>query len=605
MTGDELLERLKGFEWNDIEFKEAKWAVPKDAYETVSAFANTAGGWLVFGVSEKDKGKLEIIGVIEVDKVQNDFLGMLRDSRKIKAGVVCQPSLQPFDDKVLLIFYISEAHRQDKPIYLDNDPRRSYIRLGGRDQLCSPTELECFLREAATDRYDGHIIKDLNVDVCFDAKSIQWYRAVFARRQPDHDTATLSDIEFLQHWGLIAEQGGQLRPTRASILLFGAPAALNQIFPRPIVDCQWHQTTADDIFNEERWRDRFLGETNLVQTWQGLQKFFLQYAETPFTLEAETLQRTDLPPDYISFREAAVNLLIHQDYGDHTRLPSIHFYQDRTIFWNPGDAFATGKTILALDTTELRNPRLVAAFRRIGLSEQAGTGLRSIYRNWSQLGWVPPIINNDKAGKSFQLTLPKEPLLSETQLLFLATLGVKLSETEAVAFALACRQPRLSLLEVQAVTRLSHALAQTLLDRLVAQALLERVEAAPQPIYLLAEHLRAALPSRLENAPAATEVISPPPSHLTDLQWEIIRYCGDVPRSLTEIKTHLKREIGLPSKQFSKTTLLDPLVGSGNLQLQFPDNPNHPNQRYTLTESGLRLKLSRYKPPTEAEGVTS
>jgi ATP-dependent DNA helicase RecG len=39
MTRDDLLTALQSIEWNDIEFKEAAWAVPKDALSTVSAFA--------------------------------------------------------------------------------------------------------------------------------------------------------------------------------------------------------------------------------------------------------------------------------------------------------------------------------------------------------------------------------------------------------------------------------------------------------------------------------------------------------------------------------------------------------------------------------------
>ena len=73
MTREELIERLQKYEWSDIEFKQARRAVPKDAYKTVSAFANTAGGWLVFGAREAN-GAVEAVGVIEVDKVQNDFL---------------------------------------------------------------------------------------------------------------------------------------------------------------------------------------------------------------------------------------------------------------------------------------------------------------------------------------------------------------------------------------------------------------------------------------------------------------------------------------------------------------------------------------------------
>jgi predicted HTH transcriptional regulator len=52
VTRDELVARLKGYEWTDFECKKAQRSVPRDTYSTVSAFANTEGGWLLFGVSE-------------------------------------------------------------------------------------------------------------------------------------------------------------------------------------------------------------------------------------------------------------------------------------------------------------------------------------------------------------------------------------------------------------------------------------------------------------------------------------------------------------------------------------------------------------------------
>ncbi len=48
MTEQEILELLQQHEWKAVEFKEARTAVPKNAYESVSAFANTEGGHLVF-----------------------------------------------------------------------------------------------------------------------------------------------------------------------------------------------------------------------------------------------------------------------------------------------------------------------------------------------------------------------------------------------------------------------------------------------------------------------------------------------------------------------------------------------------------------------------
>ena len=82
MNQDELIKRLSAHEWSDIEFKEAQQAVPKNAYETVAAFANTAGGHLVFGI-KKEGPAFEVVGVLDVDKVQNEFISALRQRDKI------------------------------------------------------------------------------------------------------------------------------------------------------------------------------------------------------------------------------------------------------------------------------------------------------------------------------------------------------------------------------------------------------------------------------------------------------------------------------------------------------------------------------------------
>jgi ATP-dependent DNA helicase RecG len=115
---------------------------------------------------------------------------------------------------------------------------------------------------------------------------------------------------------------------------------------------------------------------------------------------------------------------------------------------------------------ELRNPAIVAAFRRIGLSDQAGTGIRAIYRNWHQLGYVPPQIDNQRMEKAFRLSLLKEPILSKNQKRFQKELGVQLNELEAEVFAYACRKETITITGVGAIGGLSAADARVLLDRL-------------------------------------------------------------------------------------------------------------------------------------------
>lgn len=86
MDRAELLARLRGIEGTDFKVKAAAGGVPDDAYKSVSAFANTRGGWLVFGVSEK-RGSFAITGVADPDRMQNDFVSACRSPEKFSRSV--------------------------------------------------------------------------------------------------------------------------------------------------------------------------------------------------------------------------------------------------------------------------------------------------------------------------------------------------------------------------------------------------------------------------------------------------------------------------------------------------------------------------------------
>ena len=75
MTKEELVARLRDIEWDDFEVKAAKSDLPKNIWETVSAFSNCSGGWIVLGV--KQSGRLfEIVGVDNIEKLEQDFFGI-------------------------------------------------------------------------------------------------------------------------------------------------------------------------------------------------------------------------------------------------------------------------------------------------------------------------------------------------------------------------------------------------------------------------------------------------------------------------------------------------------------------------------------------------
>lgn len=53
MTKEDLLQKLTEIEWDDFECKRAQDKLPDDVWSTVSAFSNTSGGWIIFGVDNQ------------------------------------------------------------------------------------------------------------------------------------------------------------------------------------------------------------------------------------------------------------------------------------------------------------------------------------------------------------------------------------------------------------------------------------------------------------------------------------------------------------------------------------------------------------------------
>lgn len=247
------------------------------------------------------------------------------------------------------------------------------------------------------------------------------------------------------------------------------------------------------------------------------------------------------------------------------------------------------------------------------MSENAGWGLRDVFRNWQELGYVPPAIANIKRHKCFELVLKREELLSEQQILFQASLGVQLTDEQARVFAFSCREQVIALSQIKAVTGFAGPDARELADALVTKVLFRIIEAGRK--YALAEHLEDRFrqtdqaDTRDEDL-GSVQVQSKPPdlstaqveghsndlstaqvSPLTELSaihWKIIDLC-DVPRRLGDILEAL----GVTNRGYFKKRCLDPLIKSGIVAMTNPEKPRASNQQYVITEAGAQLKARR------------
>ncbi|MEP6672789.1 MAG: RNA-binding domain-containing protein [Chthoniobacter sp.] len=610
MTLEELKVRLKQIEWRDIEYKEATQDVPKRIYKTVSAFANTVGGWVVFGIQEKD-GQFTIKGVANADELQGSFIGTLRQKGKFSCAISFKEDVLIDEAGTVLVFYIPEVHRAHKPVHVDGRIDESYVRKGGTTQMCNRDEIEAFFRDAATEHHEDRAVEALDVATCFDADSMKWYRHFFGERHAGHETEAKTDLEFLEHFGLVVSVEGVLRPTRAAILLFGTSAAMHRVLSRQVVDFFIFQCTKADRLPEQRWDDRIesLSEGNLLKAWQRIVEVYrTRFAESRFELDATSMQRKGTPPDYLAFREAVLNLLIHQDYGDQTRKATLTLYADEVEFWNPGASFVSGEEFFKPGDKPVRNTRLRAMLTRIGIGEQANTGIRNIFAHQREMGRVPPRLLNDPVGHAFSVTLSKQTLVSERQKLIRDSLGAQLSDEQAAVFIHCWHRGEIRPLEAQSVCGQPLADTQAILKFLVVQSLLERHADPSGEFFRVAEHLREILAGTgnpvqstasslfteqvkpdagslsTEQAPALGRSFRPTMKHLL-----VLAYCTQ-PRSISQIMSHL----GVTSRQHVKYQYLDPLLRDGWLRMTEPDRPTSPTQAYVTTDLG-----QKNSPPTD------
>jgi ATP-dependent DNA helicase RecG len=410
MNKVELEQRLKLNEWSDFEVKAAIADVPQDVWKTVSAFANTEGGTIIFGIRDLGDGQFEIAGVSNTEKIETDFLSTLR-GEKFNIQLSSKGHLLDFDGKKVLAFRIDSMPRNCKPIYYGGDIRNTFMRQGSGDYKCSQEEIQRMLREASEYSSDSMVLNGFRMED-IDLDSVKSYRNFLAVRSPDNPFLGLNDEDLLLKLGCLYRErsSSSFSLTMAGLLLFGKEDSIRQRFPGYEFDIYLIRTPISDNL-EIRWDDRQIFEQNLILTYIRAMEYLKSKVEIPFVLTGDHLTRTEEVPIVIALREALVNMLIHRDYFDNSQ-SRIKIYVEAIDMYNPGAAPKPVKDILENEVTAPRNPIIAKAFRMIGWAETAGSGMMKIFKSLETLKYPQPTIENNTRSSFFKMTFqltPKNP----------------------------------------------------------------------------------------------------------------------------------------------------------------------------------------------------
>jgi ATP-dependent DNA helicase RecG len=368
MDSNQLLSRLTEIEWDDFEVKEARSKVPKNVWETVSAFANTAGGWLVFGVKKQGK-KYEIVGVKNPEKIEQDFTNTLR-SDKFNVKIVPDCKKYDFPEGNVLAFYISLSDK--KPVYYNSLANRT----ASGDQKATKEEIDAMYRDQAFGTHTsksvtGSSISDIN------ESSYEQYREYLSHFNPSHSYNRLKKEEFLKKLRILSS--GSL--TYSGLFCLGTEDAIqNEITGFRVDYLEIPGTSYTDA--RTRYTYRIDEQDNLWEYFFAIFERLRRHLDLPFKLTQEGFASEDYP-QLDALREALVNMLMHSDYFS-GGCPRVRVFNDRIEFFNPGALPKPLKKLLEEDISLPRNPIIAKFFRVVKLAENAGYGFDKMISGWKQ-----------------------------------------------------------------------------------------------------------------------------------------------------------------------------------------------------------------------------
>lgn len=382
MTKDQLIANLIDLEWEDFEVKEAKSEVPSSSWETVSAFSNSSGGWLIFGVKQNGQ-YFETVKISNPEKIEQDFLNVLRSRQKF--NVIINPTCMKhvIDNNTVLGFYIPVS--PNKPVYF-NTQSNTFIRRGSGDQRATQAEIDAMFRDQtfgakSSELAIGTSISDLK------EKSIREYRDYMSRFNAGVSYNRMSLDDFLVKMRILDTNTKEC--TFSGLLFFGFRESVEKYFADFRVDLlEIPGTSNEDASSRYTFR---LSEDDYENLWEAYFECFKRLrkeVDVAFRLTSEGFGE-ELSSGLMAIREALVNMLMHTDYFAPSH-PRVRIFNNHIEYYNPGGLPKSLKELKDNDLSIPRNPILAKLFRMVKLAENAGYGFDKIDNNWKDYNETEP-----------------------------------------------------------------------------------------------------------------------------------------------------------------------------------------------------------------------
>jgi len=365
---------IKQGEGISVEFKECRRTLNRNVYKTVCAFLNRHGGDLLLGV--RDAGEVTGVDPDCIDNIKKDFVTAINNLQKLHPPAYLSVDEVDVEGKTVLRIYVpesSQVHRCNGRIYDRNEDGDLDITDHTRQVADLYHRKQSTYSEKKIYPYDS--LEDLRSDL------IDKCRRLAGVWREGHPWLDMDDMGMLKSAQLhqTDPETGKSGITLAGIMLLGNDQLILSAVPHHRTDLILRKVNLD------RYDDRDLVRTNLIESYDRIIAFVQKHLPDPFFLEG--MERISIR-DAI-FREVASNILIHREFTN--AFPAkliIERGQVRTENSNKPHGFG------ALDPVNFtpfpKNPVIGAFFREIHRADELGSGMRKMMRYGKAYGGADP-----------------------------------------------------------------------------------------------------------------------------------------------------------------------------------------------------------------------
>ena len=353
---------------------------PKSWCKSVSAFANTSGGSLVFGISNDN----ELIGLENAEEDAE----VISEEIKNRLSPVPEFMLRfdKVDNKKFIILDVFKG--METPYYYTADgTTEAYVRIGNESVKANSTELKRLVLRGRNSPYDMQNSGYKFEDYSFSHLKARYYKI----------TKNSFDNKFFTSWNIIDTSGNL---TNAGALL----ADESPIWYSRAFCTRWNGLKKTEAIDSAEYSG------SIIYLLSESSAFIRRNMKVKWKKLPES--RVDFP-DYIerSYFEALVNGYIHRDYLITGGEVHVDIFDDRLEIYSPGgmvDGTMIQDRNIDYVPSERRNPLLADIFARLDYMERKGSGLGLIRDGYSNapnfIRGKEPVFYSDSA--QFRIILP-------------------------------------------------------------------------------------------------------------------------------------------------------------------------------------------------------